>query len=71
MQVNIKEGVRTVKATQAELRALERAVSVLSDCEASGIHGSVDARTYVEGVLDYLKEESSGQTKEATTNDPN
>ena len=37
MQVNIKDGVRTVKATQAEQNTVKKCLAVVKDATAAGI----------------------------------
>ena len=43
MQVNIKDGVRTVKATQAEKNCLSKAAGIARDAMAVGVDGSSEA----------------------------
>ena len=51
MQVNIKGGKKTVKATQAEIKALKRATAVASDAKAAGLP---DCDEVINSIADLL-----------------
>lgn len=66
MQVNIKEGVRTVKTTQAEKNCLSKASRIARDAMAVGMDQAENAIIAIESLIEELE----GQTKEEP-NDPN